>query len=162
MANVFLALGSNIGNCKANLNLAIEQIKERIGRVTSISAFCVTEPWGYESKNWFLNAVLLVDTQFSPQEILNITQNIELELGRTSKTGTTYNDRLIDIDILFYDKFCLKSPQLTIPHPELHLRSFVLNPLMEIAPDFIHPLFEKSIRNLHQAMVEKERNNKNI
>jgi 2-amino-4-hydroxy-6-hydroxymethyldihydropteridine diphosphokinase len=162
MANVFLALGSNIGDCKANLNLAIEQIKERIGRVTSISAFCVTEPWGFESKNRFLNAVLLVDTQFSPQEILNITQNIELELGRTSKTGTTYNDRLIDIDILFYDKFCLKSPQLTIPHPELHLRSFVLNPLMEIAPDFIHPLFEKSIRNLHQAMVEKERNNKNI
>lgn len=124
---------------------AVRKIEERIGRRVSLSSFYATAPWGFTSANGFLNAVLCVETTFLPLEILRITQEIEREMGRTRKSvDGVYTDRVIDIDLLF----CLESdgtlvvqntPELTLPHPLMLQRDFVMKPLAEIAPDTIKP-----------------------
>lgn len=132
MAIVYLGLGSNLGNKHKNLNVAIEEINKRIGSVVSQSDFVVTEPWGFESENSFLNAVICIITNIPPISLLQITQQIERDLGRTNKTSSNYEDRIIDIDILLYDDLRISSPQLTIPHPLMMQRDFVMRPLMQI------------------------------
>ena len=113
------------------------------------SSFLETEPWGFESDNGFLNCVVAFDTELTPTELLDTTERIERELGRTVKsTGGNYHDRLIDIDILLYGNTVIESERLTIPHPLMHLRDFVLMPLAEIAPDTVHPTLGKSIKEL--------------
>ncbi|MGL4331607.1 MAG: 2-amino-4-hydroxy-6-hydroxymethyldihydropteridine diphosphokinase [Bacteroidales bacterium] len=136
---VYLGLGTNLGNLDLNLHKAIDEIGKRVGKVISQSAFYKTEPWGFESPHTFLNAVICIETELKPEEVLNKTQHIEKNLGRTKKSNGTYSDRIIDIDILIYDNLIMESETLTIPHPLLQLRDFVLIPLKEIAPDLRHP-----------------------
>ena len=133
MHTVYLGLGTNLGDKEANLKMAVEEIKKRVGEVTSLSAFHSTEPWGFTSEHSFLNAVCCVYTEFSPFEVLHITQDIEKTLGRLKKsTGGIYSDRVIDIDILLYDDLHIDTPELTIPHPLMQERDFVMIPLKEI------------------------------
>lgn len=143
MHQVYLSLGTNLGDKEANLKAAIEEIKKRVGEVTSQSAFYTSEPWGFKSENTFLNAVCCVHTVLSPKEILSITQEIERELGRTKKSvGGIYSDRMIDIDILLYDNLRIHTPELTIPHPLMWERDFVMIPLHEIAPHITPSSFQ--------------------
>ena len=136
MHQVYLGLGTNLGDKEANLKAAVEEIGKRVGEVTSLSAFHVSEPWGFTSEHTFLNAVCCVLTDFRPMEVLRLTQDIERSLGRLKKSvDGHYSDRLIDIDILLYDDLHLSSPELTIPHPLMWQRDFVMIPLREIAPD---------------------------
>ena len=144
---VFLGLGSNLGDKEANLRAAIYEIEKRIGKVISLSAFYTTEPWGFTSENTFVNAVCKVDTSFLPMEVLHITQEIEKDLGRIQKSvHGNYSDRSMDIDILLYDDIILHTDQLTIPHPLICERKFVLEPLVEIAPELIHPITGKTFK----------------
>ena len=130
---VYLGLGSNLGDKEANLRLAIEKIGGLVGRVERQSSFMTTEPWGFESSNQFVNAVIRVQTPLSPREVLEATQAIERELGRKKKSKARhYSDRPIDIDILLYDDRKVDEPDLQIPHPLMYERDFVMKPLNEI------------------------------
>lgn len=149
MATVYLGLGSNLGEKETYLHNAVTKIEEQIGRVTSLSALCVTEAWGYVSQNSYLNAVCCVESRLQPLELLEATQAIEIEMGRLTKTcHGEYSDRVIDIDILLYDDQVLNTPKLTIPHPLIAERKFVLEPLAEIAPNVVHPVYKVSIKEL--------------
>ncbi len=147
MAIAYLGLGTNLGNKDENLNDAVEYIRERVGRINSLSAFYVTEPWGFKSENSFLNAVCSVATDISPIELLYITKEIEKEMGRNKKSvDKIYSDRIIDIDILLYDDLIMQSEELTIPHPIMTERDFVMIPLAEIAPELVHPVLKKKMK----------------
>lgn len=134
---VYLGLGSNLGNRWENLEQAIRFIDEQVGPVTRQSSFVETEPWGFQSDNRFLNAVVLCETDKTPREILRLTQQIERDMGRHKNvnrrlTNRNYTDRLIDIDILLYDDLSVDEPDLKIPHPLMYERDFVMLPLREI------------------------------
>ena len=134
MAQVSLGLGSNLGDRRKHLTDAVEKINNRIGSVLSQSDFIRSKPQGFKSKNYFLNAVVIVETSLSPTELLQETKKIETELGRTHKTissptGKVYSDRVIDIDILLYDDLFIDTEELTIPHPLMQERDFVMVPL---------------------------------
>lgn len=137
---VYLGLGSNLGDCRRNLERAIRLIDNRVGQVTRRSSFIETEPWGFESQNKFLNAVVLCETTKTPREVLRLTQQIERDMGRRKVVGggltvdgqRIYSDRIVDIDILLYDDLTVDEPDLKIPHPLMHQRDFVMIPLNEI------------------------------
>lgn len=136
---VYLSLGTNLGNKEQNLLTAIAEIGRRIGPIKAQSAFLATEPWGFESENTFLNAAIRIETELSPIALLDETQQIERDMGRTQKSSANcqlstvnYQDRIIDIDILLYDDLHINTPRLTIPHPLMQQRDFVLIPLKEI------------------------------
>jgi 2-amino-4-hydroxy-6-hydroxymethyldihydropteridine diphosphokinase len=142
---VYLGLGSNLGDRNANIKQSIALINERVGEVIRQSSFIETEPWGFQSKNAFLNAVVLCETTLTPRQLLKTTQKIERELGKTKVHATRrkdyslftnhyslYKDRPIDIDILLYDDLVVDEPDLKIPHPLMHQRDFVMIPLNEI------------------------------
>lgn len=148
MAIAYLALGTNIGNKRRNMITAAALLAERVGDVLALSGFYETEPWGFQSDNTFLNAALQLETGLPPLELLKATQEIELEMGRTQKSNGSYHDRIIDIDILLYDDLILQTPELTLPHPLMHERQFVMEPLAEIAPNVIHPVFKKPVVSL--------------
>ena len=132
---LYIALGSNMGDRRSLLNRAIALIEERVGAVQRVSSFIETEPWGFESANPFLNAAVMVKTTLSPIECLDATQQIERELGRKKKSkGGKYHDRPIDIDLLLYGDLKLSTPRLTIPQPHMYERDFVMIPLREIMP----------------------------
>lgn len=146
---VFLGLGTNLDDKEANMYQALKNIDERVGKVIACSAFFSTEPFGFESENSFLNAACKIETILSPLEVLEYTQVIEREMGRRSKSyNKEYKDRIIDIDILLYDDLIVEYPQLVIPHPEMHKRTFVMQPLAEIATDIVHPSLRKTIGEL--------------
>lgn len=146
MAKVFLGLGTNLGDKKNNLLTAVKNIEKKIGKVTSLSSFYETEPWGFESENSFLNAALCVETSLEPATILHIIKEIEIEMGRTHKSvNKVYSDRPIDIDILLYDDLTMETDELTIPHPLMTERDFVMKPLMEIAGDTLHSILNKNL-----------------
>ena len=148
MHQVYLGLGSNLGNKEENLRKAISMINEQIGTVVRQSAFFYSVPWGYESDNQFVNAVILVETPLSPYDVLTANQRIEHLLGKTQAHATErpsdlslqpsdlrppiYHDRPIDIDILLYDDLHMDEPGLKIPHPLMEERDFVMIPLNEI------------------------------
>ena len=149
MTTVYLGLGTNIGNRKENLTRAIETLSLALGQYTALSTFIETTPWGFDSANSFLNCTVAFETELTPQQLLDTTERIERELGRTAKSnGGVYHDRIIDIDILLYGDDIIDTARLTIPHPLMHLRDFVLEPLAEIAPHVIHPTTGKSIAQL--------------
>ena len=135
---VYLGLGSNLGNRRALLKRAVRLIGERVGSVTRQSTFIETEPWGFASENKFLNAVILCETEKTPREVLLLTQQIERDMGRikplkkASPPVRQYTDRPIDIDILLYDDLTVDEPDLKIPHPLMHERDFVMIPLKEL------------------------------
>lgn len=130
---VYLGLGSNLGDKCLHLRTAINEIEKRIGHVECQSAFVETEPWGFESDNTFVNAVVRVDTALSPLDLLKETQTIEREMGRTHKTvDGKYSDRIIDIDILLYGDAEINLPELVVPHPRMYERDFVMKPLEEV------------------------------
>ena len=149
MAKVFLGLGTNLGDKRNNLLTAVTNIEEKIGKVTSLSSFYETEPWGFKSDNSFLNAALCVETSLEPSAILHIIKEIEIEMGRIQKSvNKVYSDRPIDIDILLYNDMIMKSDELTIPHPLMTERDFVMKPLVEIAGDTVHPVFKKILKEI--------------
>lgn len=146
---VYLGLGTNLGDKEANLHSAVRKINERIGEVTSLSAFYVTAPWGFSSGNSFLNAACCVESELPPLELLRETQAIERELGRMKKSvGGEYSDRPMDIDLLLYGDLILHTPELEIPHPLMTERRFVMEPLAEIAPEVVHPVLGKRLGEL--------------
>ena len=132
--SVYLGLGSNLGDREATMEEAIRLIQERVGEIARRSSFIETAPWGFTSSHRFLNGAVLCLTEKSPREVLRLTQAIERELGRKTKTGVTrcYTDRPIDIDILLYDDLTVDEPDLKIPHPLMTERDFVMIPLNEI------------------------------
>ena len=135
MKMLYLALGANTGERKENLRRAIEMIDERVGRIEKQSALYETMPVGFESKHLFLNAVVACRTDLTPYEILDITQEIELDLGRLQQSvNGQYADRTIDIDLLWMEGIVMDEPRLTLPHPRTSERAFVLCPLCDIAP----------------------------
>ena len=126
-------MGTNLGDKRKNIAEAINNIGELVGDVVRQSALYETEPWGFRSGNRFVNAAVCVDTQLSPRRLLEVTQRIEREMGRTLKSdGGEYHDRIIDIDILLYGDLHIDEPDLKIPHPLMHERDFVMTPLNEI------------------------------
>ena len=134
---VYLGLGSNLGDRNAHIEQAIALIHERVGEVVRRSSFIETEPWGFESENKFINAVILCETELTPRQLLKATQKIERELGRKKKSASShishlYKDRPIDIDILLYDDLTIDERDLKIPHPLMEQRDFVMIPLREI------------------------------
>jgi 2-amino-4-hydroxy-6-hydroxymethyldihydropteridine diphosphokinase len=147
MNTVFLLLGSNLLDRLLMLTKAQEHIRILIGEISSTSKIYESAPWGFESKKSFLNQVLIIETALGPIEVLEQIKIIEKEMGRV-KTSINYESRTIDIDILFYNNKIIALPELIIPHPQLHKRRFTLVPLAEIAPEFIHPVFKKPIKDL--------------
>jgi 2-amino-4-hydroxy-6-hydroxymethyldihydropteridine diphosphokinase len=138
---VYLGLGSNLGDREEHIRKAIALIGESIGLVIRQSSLIETDPWGFESANRFLNGVILVETSLTPRQLLKATQKIERQLGRKKKstdscllTPVSYSDRSIDIDILLYDDLTVDEPDLKIPHPLMEQRDFVMTPLNEIKP----------------------------
>jgi 2-amino-4-hydroxy-6-hydroxymethyldihydropteridine diphosphokinase len=150
MAVVIFSIGSNIGERQQTITLALDAIAAKIGELKRISSLYETEPVGFESNELFLNICAEVETELSPIEILFLTQNIEEQYGRTRKDGNGYSSRTIDIDILFYDTQILQTNQLQIPHPRYQERRFVLEPLLEILPEFTDPIHGESIQKLVQ------------
>jgi 2-amino-4-hydroxy-6-hydroxymethyldihydropteridine diphosphokinase len=143
LQTVYLLLGSNLGNRKEILEKAIELLAQKVGVVIKQSKDYETSPWGVTDQPDFLNLALEIHTKLRPLEVLEQTQSIENQLGRVRKEK--WGARLIDIDIMFYGNEIIDEPTLKVPHPFLHERDFALTPLAEIAPDFVHPIFEKTI-----------------
>lgn len=154
MAIAYLGLGTNLGDKVGNLHQAIHQISLEIGSVLNVSSFYETKPWGFDSENDFLNAALIINTGLTPLELLEKTQQIERKIGRLKKTKESYSNRLIDIDILLYDNQIINVPQLTIPHRLLHKRDFVLIPMVELAPELIHPILGKTMKELSEQVAD--------
>lgn len=133
---VYLALGTNLGDKEGNILKAYDRIEERIGHIARRSSFYRSAPWGFTSDNAFVNTVICCTTTLSPKQILDNTQDIEREMGRTMKSENgVYQDRIIDIDILIYDDARINEPSLTIPHPLMKERPFVMIPLKEVIDD---------------------------
>lgn len=149
---VYLGLGSNVGNRKRNLNQAIDKLNAHESiEVGKISSFMNTKAVARFPQPDYLNAVVQIKTILTPRELLEFTQSVEKELGRTSKG--TYDPRTLDIDILFYDKAIITEDDLVIPHPLMHERAFVLIPLREIAPHFVHPVLQQTVTDLAKQVA---------
>ncbi|GBU06766.1 2-amino-4-hydroxy-6-hydroxymethyldihydropteridine diphosphokinase [Bacteroidales bacterium] len=155
-STVYLSLGSNMGDKKQCLLDCTKELERLAGKITAYSSMVQTSPWGYISENTFLNQAIALSTKLNPQELLKTTQSIEKSLGRVQKNKNTYQDRTIDIDILFFDDLIIESQELSIPHPLLHLRDFVLEPLCEIAANKIHPKLKKNIKELNTHLKKSK------
>ncbi len=154
MATVFLILGGNLGDRYAFMNVAKKSLSENAGNILSQSSVYETEPWGFEHENQFLNQVISLETFLEPLALLKKIKNLEKNLGRI-KSKERYSARVIDIDILFYDRLIITSSTLTIPHPEIPNRRFVLEPLAELDADFVHPVLGLSIRTILENCLDK-------
>ena len=157
MAIVYLSLGSNKGDRigyvqqAAGLLAALDDIK-----IIRTSAFYETEPWNMNTETWFVNAVLEIKTQLTPRDLLTECMRIETQLGRTKRNNPDYEDRTMDIDILFYNNEIINEDNLIIPHKFVHLRAFILVPLLELIPDYVHPVLNKTIAELHNDLENPE------
>lgn len=155
MANVYIGLGSNLGDRKKNITNATVILGSVMGDIKILSSIYETKPWGFSSNNLFLNAVILIETDCTPETCLQMAKRIEEEMGRTYAHHERYEDRIIDIDILLYDDITIHTESLTIPHPLIQEREFVLQPLSEIAPELIHPVLNKPIKDLLEELEKK-------
>ena len=149
MSKVWIALGSNMGEGRKNLDLAIKMMNERGVLAEKVSTYIETEPYGYTEQDNFVNAVCIAETKLSPRELLEVLLKIELDMGRVRIIK--WGPRIIDLDILFYEVLIIDEEDLKVPHIEIQKRSFVLEPVNEISPDKIHPVFKKTI---HQLLLD--------
>jgi len=147
MHEVVLSVGSNI-SMERNISFSLKAISEQLGMLQKRSRFFLTEPWGFTSENKFMNYACLIKTSLSPAQLLHKIKKIEETAGRVIRVSGSYEDRPLDIDILFYDDVIHITRTLIIPHPYIHVRRFVLQPLLEIVPHMIHPIFKLSIEEL--------------
>ena len=160
----YLALGSNLGERAGQIRQAIGLLQAHGSiRLRQISRFYETEPVNINEDRdpqWFINAVIGIDTEFTPQQLLDVCLNIERKLGRKREADhdaqTGYQSRTIDIDILFYGDEIIQEPDLQIPHPRLHERAFALVPLLDISPELRHPTLNQTVQELHRSLSEKE------
>lgn len=157
MNEVYLQLGSNIGDRLDNLEQSIKIITERIGNVLEKSSVYESTPWGVENQRNFLNQVIFVKSNFDPYTILDLVLQIEKDMGRIRIEK--WGERIIDIDILFIDDLIIESENLCIPHEFIAKRKFVLQPMCEIAPGFIHPKLNKTISQLLEECIDDEKVN---
>ena len=158
MAIVYLSLGSNLGDRVGYLQQATSLLSAVSDiKIVATSSFYESEPWQMNSENWFVNAIVQISTSLTPDELLKECQRIEAQLGRKRDLNSkNYIDRTIDIDILFYDDKIINTPNLTIPHRFFHKRAFLMVPMLEIAQDFVHPLFQKTIETLYDELENPE------
>jgi 2-amino-4-hydroxy-6-hydroxymethyldihydropteridine diphosphokinase len=147
MNTAYISLGSNRGKRKENLERSIAQLNEKAGEVALCSSLYETEPWKMDNANSFLNQVVELKTTLPAEKLMEILLGIEAFLGRVRREGK-YTPRTIDLDILFYNNEVISTEKVKVPHPLLHERKFVLEPLMEIAPDLIHPILKKNSSQL--------------
>jgi 2-amino-4-hydroxy-6-hydroxymethyldihydropteridine pyrophosphokinase len=144
---VFLGIGGNLGDRLGNLRRAVELIGERIGKIEKVSSVYLSEPWGFKHAKYFTNIVAEVYTAFSADEVLTKAFEIETELKRT-RSGNGYEGRTMDIDILFFNSEIINTERLIVPHPHICQRLFVLLPMQEIEPDFVHPQNDMTMKEL--------------
>ncbi|HUX58317.1 MAG TPA: 2-amino-4-hydroxy-6-hydroxymethyldihydropteridine diphosphokinase [Bacteroidales bacterium] len=156
MKIVFLGIGSNLGDRERNLEEAVSRIEKLIGPVVKSSSVYQTEPWGFETKNEFLNKVVKVETKLDPSGLLERILMIENVLGRV-RSEKQYTSRLIDIDLLLFEDKVIDKEMLKVPHPLMHERKFVLVPLCEIVPENVHPVFKKTISSLLESCGDKSK-----
>ena len=149
MEKCYVLFGSNMGDKEAIFAQACLYINNRCGRVVKVSAAYESEPWGFEAEEWFLNRVIVVETELSPMDLLQQLLDIEKELGRVRHPEIQgYTSRTADLDLLYYGNRIIQTETLTVPHPRLHLRRFALVPLCEVAPDLKHPVLKLTQKEL--------------
>lgn len=146
MPTAYIGIGSNLSNREENCEKAIKLLEGNNIKVTKRSSIIETEPWGVEDQPKFINMAVEIETDLAPEELLSLLKGIEFEIGRSP--AERWGPREIDLDILLYDNLIRKTPELEIPHPQISKREFVLKPLSEIAPEKIHPVLKKSIKDL--------------
>lgn len=151
MAIAYIGLGTNLGDRQRNLKRAVDLLSCDRTVVKSLSGVYETDPWGFDSENRFLNMAACLETEISPEELLQDLLSVENSMGRIRK-GKGYRSRIIDIDLLFYDNLVVESAHLTLPHPLLHKRYFVLKPLSDIAPALKHPLLGLTVAEMLQGI----------
>lgn len=164
MAKAIIITGGNVGDVKDTLRRAQQEVNKHLGIILRCSHNYESKAWGFTSSENFFNQAILLDTDFSPEELLDKVLEIENKLGRNraeeerikGETGERFAPRVIDIDILFYDDEVIDTPRLKVPHPLIQDRDFVLRPLNEIVPDKIHPTLRKTVRTLFEEMENKE------
>ena len=157
MAIVFLSLGSNLGDRLGYVQQAASILGTTNNiQIVSSSSFYETEPWQMDTPNWFINAIVQISTSLSPEELLIVINRIESQLGRERSGKREYSDRTIDIDIIFYDDKIINTEKLIIPHIFFHKRACLLVPMLEIAQDFVHPLFKKTVSELYDELENPE------
>lgn len=157
--NYVLSIGSNLGDKKSNIELAIQLLEEQIGSIHQVSSVYYTKAWGDTSLNDFYNLVLIIKSTNEPMDVMNNLLQIERQLGRKRKTEN-YENRIIDLDVIYIEDIILNGESLQVPHPRMHERAFVLVPLMEILPHFKHPIFKQStielVENLEINQMPKQ------
>lgn len=150
---IYLSIGSNIGDRTKNLSNSLLEIENEIGNIVCKSKIYETEPWGYKYQDFFLNQVILVETYLIPETLLDTCKLIESKMGR--KVNKKWRERIIDVDILYFNNSIIKKNNLLIPHKFLHDRKFILKPLNDIAPNFLHPKLLKTTSNLLSDCIDK-------
>lgn len=154
----YLGLGSNLGNCRFYLRQALKMMEQRgLGRILAKSSLYLTEPVGKEDQNWFLNAVVVLESELAPEELMQALLEIEEDLGRKRRKGEKNLPRTIDLDILLADDIILEEPGLVIPHPRISQRRFVLEPLSEVAEHLIEPRSQKEVRELLKELKDNKK-----
>lgn len=147
----YISIGSNVGDKRAHLQNAVQKLSAKIGRVVKVSPIYKTPSWGYDGSD-FYNACLCIKTELSPAEMMAEILEIEVTLGRIRSQKKGYQDRIIDIDIIFYENTILQTDLLVLPHPMAHERKFVMQPLCDIAPSKIHPTYKKTVSQLNEEI----------
>jgi len=157
LSTAYISAGSNIGDRIGYLQQANILLKDTPGvEVSAISSIYETEPVGYKDQEWFANAVLKIETDLSPSDLLAERLRIESKLGRERKDEERWGPRTLDLDILFYDSEVVSEDDLRIPHPRMHERAYALVPMLELDPDFIHPIIGKTVLEIHNELEEPE------
>ena len=151
---IYIALGSNLGDKKNNMKEALQRLAKKGVTVCKVSDFMATRPYGVTDQPDFLNAVAEIETDCSPTELLRVLLQIEQEMGR--KRIRRWGERNIDLDLLLYEDRIIDLPELQVPHPDMQNRDFVLRPLVQIAPEAVHPILKKTIRQLWEELSDKE------
>lgn len=147
MNQAILLLGGNLGDVFSTFQ-KVKELLSQIGTISKVSQIYQSAPWGFKADSQFLNQVLVLQTTLNPEQVLIETLSIEVKLGRKRNQSSNYESRVIDIDLLFFNDLILETENLILPHPRLHLRKFCLIPLIELNPDFIHPSFHLTVKEL--------------